>query len=71
MARGRQGFASMGKEQARAIQRKGGQAAHQQQRAHEYQCGAEACDAGRKGGLASAAQRRLRRQVADALDGKA
>ena len=45
------GFAAMDPEQQRAIASKGGQAAHQQGRAHEFNS-EEAREAGRKGGEA-------------------
>ena len=48
----RRGFASMPAEKQRAIASKGGRAAHQQGRAHEWSSD-EARAAGRKGGQAS------------------
>ena len=49
--RSNRGFAAMDPEQQRAIASKGGQAAHQQGRAHEFNS-EEAREAGRKGGEA-------------------
>jgi general stress protein YciG len=46
----KRGFASMTKEQQRAIASKGGKAAHKLGRAHEF-TSAEATIAGRKGGI--------------------
>jgi general stress protein YciG len=51
------GFASMTKEQQRAIASKGGKSAHQQGRAYEWTPEA-ARVAGRKGGLARGRQRK-------------
>ena len=55
--RSRRGFASMSAAKQREIASKGGKAAHQKGTAHEW-TSEEARLAGRKGGLASGAQRR-------------
>ena len=62
-------MASMDPEKARIIRSEGGKAAHRQGTAHEWTAGAEAQAAGRKGGLASAEAKRLKKQLAAALDG--
>lgn len=53
------GLASIPPEQRKAISKKGGQIAHQLGVAHEWDT-AEAREAGRKGGLKAAANRRAR-----------
>jgi general stress protein YciG len=53
------GFASMDPEKRKAISSKGGKAAHAAGTAHEF-TSEEARVAGRKGGLASHAKRRLK-----------
>ena len=52
MATEDRGFASMDRNKQREIASKGGKAAHQKGTAHEWTC-EEACEAGRKGGMAS------------------
>lgn len=52
MAKEDRGFASMDRNRQRDIASKGGKAAHQKGRAHEWTC-EEAREAGRKGGIAS------------------
>ncbi|MBI2643924.1 MAG: hypothetical protein HYW95_00190 [Candidatus Wildermuthbacteria bacterium] len=54
--RERRGFAAMDPEKQRRIASKGGKAAHQSGRAHEF-TSEEAAEAGRKGGRASARSR--------------
>jgi len=55
--RARRGFAAMDPNLVREISRKGGKAAHEAGKAHEF-TSEEARAAGRKGGLASHAKRR-------------
>jgi len=57
MSKAQRGFASMKPEKQKEIASKGGKAAHDRGRAHEW-TRKEAADAGRKGGLAR--QRQLR-----------
>lgn len=64
MTKGKQGFASMGLEDRRAIASQGGKAAHAKGLAHTWTSGSEASAAGRKGGLKSGERRRQ----ADAVD---
>ena len=52
MAKEDRGFASMDRAKQREIASKGGKAAHQKGTAHEW-TSEEACEAGRKGGMAS------------------
>ncbi len=52
MAKEDRGFASMDRDRQRDIASKGGRAAHQKGRAHEW-TSEEAREAGRKGGMAS------------------
>lgn len=52
MAKKDRGFASMDRNKQREIASKGGKAAHQKGTAHEW-TSEEACQAGRKGGMAS------------------
>lgn len=54
----RRGFASMDREQQRAIASKGGRMAHEKGNAHRW-TEEEARDAGRKGGTIAAARRRV------------
>lgn len=56
------GFAAMPKEYVKAIASKGGMAAHQAGKAHEF-TSEEAREAGRKGGTASHAKRRAKEQA--------
>ena len=58
----------MAPEKLREVQSLGGKAAHLKGTAHEWTAGAEAQAAGRKGGLASAEARRLRKRLVSALD---
>jgi general stress protein YciG len=53
------GFASMDEERVREIASRGGKAAHEKGTAHEF-TSEEAREAGRKGGLARAANKQLR-----------
>ena len=55
MSKQRRGFASMDPEKQRSIASKGGKAAHEKGRAHEWTV-EEAREAGRKGGLQSRAR---------------
>jgi general stress protein YciG len=55
----RQGFATMTPERQRVLASRGGLAAHRRGTAHEWDSAA-AREAGRKGGLVSAARRALR-----------
>jgi uncharacterized protein len=57
MAKENRGFASMDRDKQRAIASKGGRAAHEQGKAHEFNS-EEARIAGRKGGRATHAGRR-------------
>ncbi|MGE0172614.1 MAG: KGG domain-containing protein [Oligoflexales bacterium] len=57
------GFASMDPEEQRRIASKGGKAAHRSGNAHEF-TSEEARAAGRKGGLASKGERKLRANIA-------
>lgn len=57
------GFASMKRDAQKLIASKGGKAAHEQGRAHEWDS-AEAAEAGRKGGLESHRRRRLAKAAA-------
>lgn len=52
MSKEDRGFASMDRTKQREIASKGGRAAHAKGTAHEWSS-AEACEAGRKGGMAS------------------
>lgn len=61
----KRGYASMDPERRREIARKGGIAAHQAGRAHEFTT-EEARAAGRKGGQVMAARRRAAREAAGA-----
>jgi general stress protein YciG len=54
------GFASMPPERVKEIASQGGKSAHAQKRAHEWTSD-EAREAGRRGGVRSAAARRLRK----------
>lgn len=63
LIRGKQGFASMDPQRQREIASLGGQIAHRDGRAHEF-TSEEARAAGRKGGLARAANRRAAHETA-------
>jgi general stress protein YciG len=65
MAMSDRGFASMEKAKQKAIASLGGKAAHRLGAAHEW-TSEEAIDAGRKGGMASAAKRRAAKLAAAA-----
>jgi uncharacterized protein len=58
----RRGFAAMAPELVKSISRKGGLAAHAKGTAHEFTAD-EAREAGRKGGFASQARRRVPRPL--------
>ena len=53
MSKEDRGFASMDRTKQREIASKGGRAAHANGTAHEWSSGAEAREAGRKGGISS------------------
>jgi uncharacterized protein len=63
MAKEDRGFASMDRDRQRDIASKGGRAAHQKGRAHEWTSD-EAREAGRKGGMASHNRKQEQQQPA-------
>jgi uncharacterized protein len=67
-SKGNEGFASMPKDDVRALAQKGGRRAHELGVGHEFEKGSElARTAGRKGGLAAAARKRAAKLQAIAL----